>query len=279
MKQVNKQELEQIVKKSFSYADVCRALEVPPRGTYYTTIKKLIKDLDISHFNKGAWNKGRKIKSASYQKAPIQQILIENSPHTNSGKLRARLIKEGLKESKCEICGCTESLELHHINGNHQDNRLENMQILCANCHRKTDNFRGKGIRAHKAASEWFISDEEAEQRYQMKLAKKREKRRVPEHLRKVTPISPKICPSCGKEFRPSDRKQKYCSPECYHNKNDNRPNIITLLKAFKEYNNFVKVGKYFGVTDNAVRKWCKLYKLPIHSKELHKVLESIEIK
>ena len=275
MKQVNKQELEQIVKKSFSYADVCRALEVPPRGTYYTTIKKLIKDLDISHFNKGAWNKGRKIKSASYQKAPIQQILIENSPHTNSGKLRARLIKEGLKESKCEICGCTESLELHHINGNHQDNRLENLQILCANCHRKTDNFRGKGIRAHKAASDWFISDEEVEKRHQIKL----EKRRVPEHLRKVTPILPKICPSCGKEFKPSDRKQEYCSPECYHNKNDNRPDIITLLKAFKEYNNFVKVGKHFGVTDNAVRKWCKLYKLPIHSKELHKVLESIEIK
>ena len=275
MKQVNKQELEQIVKKSFSYADVCRALEVPPKGSYYTTIKKLIKGLDISHFNKGAWNKGRKIKSTYYQKAPIQQVLIENSPHTNSGKLRIRLIKEGLKENKCEICGCTESLELHHINGNHQDNRLENLQILCANCHRKTNNFRGKGIRAHKAASEWFISDEEVEQRHQMKL----EKRRVPEYLRKVTPILPKICPSCGKEFKPSDRKQEYCSPECYHNKNDNRPDIITLLKAFKEYNNFVKVGKHFGVTDNAVRKWCKLYKLPIHSKELHKVLESIEIK
>ena len=85
---------------------------------------------------------------------PIQQILIENSPHTGSSKLRIRLIKEGLKESKCEVCGCVESLELHHINGNHQDNRLENLQILCANCHRKTDNFRGKGIRAHKAASE-----------------------------------------------------------------------------------------------------------------------------
>ena len=251
MKQVNKQELEQIVKKSSSYADVCRALEVPPRGSYYATVKKLIKDLDISHFNKGAWNKGKKIKSTSYQKAPIQQVLIENSPHTNSGKLRTRLIKEGLKENKCEVCGCTESLELHHINGNHQDNRLENLQILCANCHRKTDNFRGKGIRAHKAASEWFISDEEAEQRHQTKL----EKRRVPKNLRKVTPILPKICPSCGKEFRPSDRKQKYCSPECYHNKNDNRPDIISLLKAFKEYNSFVKVGIYFGVTDNAVRK------------------------
>lgn len=275
MKQVNKQELEQIVKKSFSYADVCRALEVSPRGGNYVRVKKLIKDLDISHFNRGAWNKGRKIKSASYQEAPIQQILIENSPHTNSGKLRVRLIKEGLKENKCEVCGCAESLELHHINGNHQDNRLENLQILCANCHRKTDNFRGKGIRAHKAASDWFISDEEAEQRHQMKL----EKRRVPEHLRKVTPIPPKICPSCGKEFKPSDRKQEYCSPECYHNKNDNRPDIISLLKAFKEYNSFVKVGVFFGVTDNAVRKWCKLYKLPIHSKELHKVLASIEIK
>lgn len=275
MKQVNKQELEQIVKKSSSYADVCRALEVSPWGSNYARVKKLIKNLDISHFNKGAWNKGRKIKSASYQKAPIQQILIENSPHTNSGKLRVRLIKEGLKESKCEVCGCTESLELHHINGNHQDNRLENLQILCANCHRKTDNFRGKGIRAHKAASEWFISDEEAEQRHQTKL----EKRRVPKNLRKVTPILPKICPSCGKEFLPSDRKQEYCSQECYHNKNDNRPDIISLLRAFKEYNSFIKVGTHFGVTDNAVRKWCKLYKLPIHSKELHKVLESIEIK
>lgn len=275
MKQVNKQELEQIVKKSFSYADVCRALEISPRGGNYARVKELIKDLDISHFNKGAWNKGKKIKSTLYKKAPIQQVLIENSPHTNSSSLRIRLIKEGLKESKCEVCGCTESLELHHINGNHQDNRLENLQILCANCHRKTDNFRGKGIRAHKAASEWFISDEEAEQRHQMKL----EKRRVPEHLRKVTPISSKICPSCGKEFRPSDRKQKYCSPECYHNKNDNRPDIISLLKAFKEYNSFVKVGVFFGVTDNAVRKWCKLYKLPIHSKELHQILESIEIK
>ena len=275
MKQVNKQELEQIVKKSSSYADVCRALEVSPRGGNYVRVKKLIKDLDISHFNKGAWNKGRKIKSAPYQEAPIQQILIENSPHTNSGKLRVRLIKEGLKENKCEVCGCAESLELHHINGNHQDNRLENLQILCANCHRKTNNFRGKGIRAHKAASDWFISDEEAEKRHQIKL----EKRRVPEHLRKVTPIPSKICPSCGKEFKPSDRKQEYCSQECYHNKNDNRPDIISLLKAFKEYNSFVKVGIYFGVTDNAVRKWCKLYKLPIHSKELQKILTLIEIK
>lgn len=53
MKQVNKQELEQIVKKSFSYADVCRALEISPRGGNYARVKELIKDLDISHFNKG----------------------------------------------------------------------------------------------------------------------------------------------------------------------------------------------------------------------------------
>lgn len=107
----------------------------------------------------------------------------------------------------------------------------------------------------------------------------KLEKRRVPKHLRKVAPIPSKVCPSCGKEFKPSDRKQEYCSQECYHNKNDNRPDIISLLKAFKEYNNFVKVGKHFDVTDNAVRKWCKLYKLPIHSKELQQILKSIEIK
>ena len=76
----------------------------------------------------------------------------------------------------------------------------------------------------------------------------------------------------------PQDKTQEYCCTECYHNKNDNRPDIISLIKAFKELGNFVKVGNYFGVTDNAVRKWCTLYKLPIKSKELKLYLNKITI-
>lgn len=115
-------------------------------------------------------------------------MLIENSPHKNSNKLKKRLFREGIKQKQCEICGLTDTsitLELHHINGDPTDNRLENLQILCPNCHSKTSNFRGKNTRIYKCASELFLSDEEVEQRRQEKL----NKRRIPIEQRKNKPV------------------------------------------------------------------------------------------
>ena len=65
-------------------------------------------------------------------------------------KFKNRLIKANLIEYKCSCCGITEwngkplTLQLHHINGNNRDNRLENLTFLCPNCHSQTDNFSGK---------------------------------------------------------------------------------------------------------------------------------------
>ena len=76
-------------------------------------------------------------------------LLIENSGWT-SHNIRNRILSEGIKEHKCECCGLTEwlghpiPLELHHLNGIHTDNRLENLQVLCPNCHARTDSYRGK---------------------------------------------------------------------------------------------------------------------------------------
>ena len=83
---------------------------------------------------------------------PLEKILIKDSEY-NRTKLKARLVKEGLKEYKCECCGISEwngkplALQLHHINGIHNDNRLSNLQLLCPNCHSQTENFgtRGRG--------------------------------------------------------------------------------------------------------------------------------------
>jgi hypothetical protein len=78
----------------------------------------------------------------------------------SSHKLRLKLIEDGVKERHCERCGNTEwfgepiPVELHHVNGDRFDNRIENLQLLCPNCHALTDNHAGRGsARISTAAS------------------------------------------------------------------------------------------------------------------------------
>ena len=96
-----------------------------------------------------AWNQGAKYKQINPAQN-LSKILVQNSTWTNTYHLKNRLFKEGIKEQKCECCGLTEwqgmpiALELHHVNGIKNDLRIENLQILCPNCHALTDNYRGK---------------------------------------------------------------------------------------------------------------------------------------
>lgn len=270
--------LEKVITECNTKADLCRKLGIKPAGGNYKRIDNYISfyDLDVSHFKKAPWNKGKNYVS-SYTK-DIKNILVENSTYTNTNSLKKRLIKEGYKLHKCELCGYEESVELHHINGNPCDNRLENLQILCPNCHAKTNNFRGKG-RIHKNPKELIITEEQALERHIQKTIK----RRLPEELRKTRSIIPTIiCPICGKEFKPKG-KAKYCSLECYNEAkmviNTIKPGAIQLLLDFKELKNFLQVGKKYNVSDNAVRKWCKLYGFPIKTKEMKELVSKIEIK
>ena len=143
----SEQELREAVKTSTSIRQVLDKLNIVPAGGNYQTTNRRIQKLDIdtTHFTGQAWNKGRVIGP----KRPIEKYLVENSV-VQSFKLKGRLITEGLKQHKCECCGITEwngkpaPIELDHINGNHHDNRLENLRILCPNCHAQTDTYRGK---------------------------------------------------------------------------------------------------------------------------------------
>ncbi|HKH18749.1 MAG TPA: HNH endonuclease [Solirubrobacteraceae bacterium] len=81
------------------------------------------------------------------QRKPIEELL---RPGVNRNNLRLRLLADGIKEARCERCGLTEwlgrpaPLQLHHVNGDGQDNRFENLQILCPNCHSLTDSWGGR---------------------------------------------------------------------------------------------------------------------------------------
>jgi DNA-binding transcriptional ArsR family regulator len=83
---------------------------------------------------------------------PIAELLVAGRRRSR-GHIKARLLKEGLKRNRCEGCGITEwrgrplNMELHHVNGDNADNRLENLQLLCGNCHSQTDNWGGRGAR------------------------------------------------------------------------------------------------------------------------------------
>lgn len=135
-----------------SLRQVLRALGLKPAGGNYYQIKKYLHIYNIEVVqNKGkAWNKGNKYSFKP--RRPLEDILIESSDF-QSYKLKNRLFKAGLKIQECEICHWKRKsvdgripLELDHLNGNHSDNRLENLRILCPNCHSLQPTHRGRNM-------------------------------------------------------------------------------------------------------------------------------------
>lgn len=96
---------------------------------------------------KGVLSSTAERESKQEHTIPLEEILDGKHPQYSTHHLRKRLIREGVKESKCESCGCEDpqvSLTLDHINGINNDHRLCNLRILCPNCHSATDTFAGR---------------------------------------------------------------------------------------------------------------------------------------
>jgi hypothetical protein len=168
---------------------------------------------------------------------PLSELLVERS-HINRGALKHRLYKEGLKRPVCELCGQGEiwrgrpmSLILDHVNGRRDDNRLENLRIVCPNCNATLDTHCGRAARL-----------------------------RPPE-----VP-----CERCGVLYRPQHSRQRFCSRACgqrakrpYRARPDERrcerPPYEELLAEVAELG-WSGTGRKHGVSDNAIRKWVRWY-------------------
>lgn len=161
-----------------------------------------------------------------------------------------------MKEYKCEECGLTEwnnkkiSLELHHIDGDRTNNIIENLQLLCPNCHSQTKNFRSKKLNGRKIIN---TIDDINDINVKMNIIKK-EKVKKEKETKKLY-----ICPICGEK---SDNK-KFCSIKCYNEyQSKNIASKEELLLDINELKSKVQIGKKYNVSDNAVKKWFIRYNI-----------------
>ncbi len=145
------EQLRDAVRVSRSFAEVMQRLGYQPSGGMHRHIKAHIARLalDTDHFTGQRWSAGTRTGSG-FKPQPLSEILVANSTYLSSGRLRRRLINAKLKPPRCEICGLDTwrgqplPLALDHINGDPRDNRLENLRIVCPNCHALTETWCGR---------------------------------------------------------------------------------------------------------------------------------------
>jgi hypothetical protein len=229
----DEKKLKCIVENSNNYTECIKKLRLSLSHGNYDTLKKYIKvfNINIEHFTfKGNLNHSNK-------KLPLEDILIENSTFSRF-HLKNRLYKEGVKQRNCEICGQSEewngnhmSLILDHINGINDDNRIENLRIVCPNCNATLPTHCGKNIKNKK------IYFEEKEIKYCL--------------------TEYKYC-ECGNIIQIGSNSCSKCLS--YKRRIAERPPLEQLLKEVEELG-YSATGRKYGVSDNAIRKWIKNYK------------------
>jgi Zn finger protein HypA/HybF involved in hydrogenase expression len=171
---------------------------------------------------------------------PLTDYLVLNGPSIATAKLKKKLFKAGLKKETCEMCGQGPvwnnkplTFHLDHEDGNNRNCRLENLRILCPNCHTQTPTY---------AVSR---------------------QRKEPREIRDgdIKPREPLKCKSCGHRLK-KRRKTGLCR-KCFEIKSppprkvSNRPEESVLAKEILEMG-YCGVGRKYGVSDNAVRKWAR---------------------
>jgi hypothetical protein len=231
-------ELSSTVASARSFSDVLRSLGLRPAGGNFRTIRKYCELWNISteHFDQAAVIREH-LSRRRLAATPLSEIMVAESTYSRN-HLKERLFAEGLKTRICEMCGQDDewrggrvALILDHINGVGDDHRPENLRVLCPNCAATLDTHCGRRNTIRRA---------------------------------------PRPCAHCGEPFKPKYAGHRFCSRECswrWPRAAVARPDLRRVerppyeqLRAEVTADGWSAVGRRYGVSDNAVRKWMRRY-------------------
>jgi hypothetical protein len=234
MAKFTEEEARAAIAAGLCWSDALRALGLRTAGGNHRTLQRWAArwGIDTSHFDANAVRR----RSLGRAPTPLDEMLVE---HSSFGRqtVKRRLLAAGLKQPICELCGQGEiwrgrqlALILDHINGVADDHRLENLQMVCPNCAATLSTHCG------------------------------RHNRRTPLEL---------TCPVCKVRFVPRTSHQRFCSQACAYvgkrgvaqtwHRRVRRPPYGQLTREIAAMG-WEAVGRRYGVSGNAVRKWVRQY-------------------
>lgn len=219
---VDRSDLKDIVAQSLTTSQVLVKLNLVPAGGNYAILHKWLKllKIDTSHFTQ----KGKKMRSLSNE-----QVFCKDSAVSND-VVKLRMTSDLNIHYACSGCGIDKwkdqpiTLELDHIDGDNTNNTVQNLRLLCPNCHSLTDTFRGRNKR----------------------------------QLGRSRSTGVKIC-ACGSIIHPTSEKCRPCLLKEIGKTWPSNTDLLTMVNS----SSYSEVGRKLGISSTSVRKRClKIQKL-----------------